>query len=153
MAFAQHTYRESLRDIEFCLRAMQGDFIIWVFTAMYLAAHFVMQMKHEIGVSTVTLPRINPWGPTTIYWRWFRPRTRRYRLRIGFIDNRSLFIGFSMGSIRQTKSTIKLYTRPAGGYPNFHLGHRWRGLWFQCAWSTHPGTGRYLSNRSRLFGF
>ena len=38
MAFAQLTYRESLRDIECCLRAMKGSFTTWESVVKYPAA-------------------------------------------------------------------------------------------------------------------
>ena len=49
MAFAQLTFRESLRDIEVCLRALKPSFIIWAFADTSLAAIWAMRTRNAIG--------------------------------------------------------------------------------------------------------
>ena len=53
MAFAQLTYRESLRDIEACLQFMGSK----LYHAGLLAPHWPMATKPTTGVSSLTLPR------------------------------------------------------------------------------------------------
>lgn len=55
MAFAQLTYRESLRDIEACLCTVQKNFIIWAFVEIFPGAILQMPTNREIGESTQTL--------------------------------------------------------------------------------------------------
>ena len=57
MAFAQLAYRESLRDIECCLRAMREKLYHMGIRGRSPAARWLMQMKFEIGASTATLPK------------------------------------------------------------------------------------------------
>ena len=49
MAFAQLTFRESLRDIEVCLRAHELSFIISAFADTSLAAIWAMRTRNAIG--------------------------------------------------------------------------------------------------------
>ena len=54
MAFAQLTYRESLRDIEACLRVQAPSSIIWDFAAPLRATRWPMPTRRGIGASTAT---------------------------------------------------------------------------------------------------
>ena len=56
MAFAQLTYRESLRDIECCLRAMHEK-LYHMGIKKFLAARWLTQTRNGTGVSTAILPR------------------------------------------------------------------------------------------------
>ena len=49
MAFAQLTYRESLRDIEACLSAQPAKLFIWAFADWSDDRRWPMRMKSEIG--------------------------------------------------------------------------------------------------------
>lgn len=53
MAFAQLTYRESLRDIETCLRSMQEKLYHREFVGKFLAVPWLTQMRTENGVFIV----------------------------------------------------------------------------------------------------
>ena len=56
MAFAQLTFRESLRDIEVCLRAKKPNFIISAFAAAFLEALWPMPTRTATGASIEILP-------------------------------------------------------------------------------------------------
>ncbi len=56
MAFAQLTFRESLRDIEVCLRAQSPNSIISAFVAMSRAAIWLMPTRNATGGFTMILP-------------------------------------------------------------------------------------------------
>ena len=55
LAFAQLTYRESLRDIEACLRAAPPIFIIWVFEVLFRATLWPTPIKYATGEFTPIL--------------------------------------------------------------------------------------------------
>ena len=57
MAFAQLTYRESLRDIEACLRAAPQSFITWGFAAQSLATLWPTPIRFATGESTPISPK------------------------------------------------------------------------------------------------
>src|SRR5260370_39471016 len=57
MAFAQLTYRDSLRDIEVCLRSMQGKLYHMGFAARWRAPLSPMPTRHPIGESMQFLPK------------------------------------------------------------------------------------------------
>ena|SRR5215213_5517959 len=57
MAFAQLTYRESLRDIKACLRAQQTKLYISAFAGKSPAIPWPMRMRCAIGASTPTSPK------------------------------------------------------------------------------------------------
>jgi hypothetical protein len=54
MAFAQLTYRESLRDSEACLRANQTSSITWAFGAAFRATRWPTPTRYAIGAFTPT---------------------------------------------------------------------------------------------------
>lgn len=56
MAFAQLTFRESLRDIEVYLRAHESEFIISAFVAMSRGAIWPMPMRTATDGSIAILP-------------------------------------------------------------------------------------------------
>ena len=56
MAFAQLTFRESLRDIEVCLRAHSPNFTISAFAVTSRAAIWPMPTRNATGRFTVILP-------------------------------------------------------------------------------------------------
>lgn len=57
LAFAQLTFRESLRDVEICLRAWVTSCITLAFAARFRAAPWPMQTVVTIGESMPTSPR------------------------------------------------------------------------------------------------
>ena len=57
MAFAQLTYRESLRDIEACLGAQPAKLYTWAFVAMSVAVPLPTPTKDATGVSTSSSPK------------------------------------------------------------------------------------------------
>ena len=56
MAFAQLTYRESLRDIEVCLAAKPPSFTTWAFARRSLARRWPMPTSRATGASTPSWP-------------------------------------------------------------------------------------------------
>ena len=56
MAFAQLTYRESLRDIETCLSAQPAKLYQWAFAAGPRARHWPTPTKRATGVSMPSSP-------------------------------------------------------------------------------------------------
>src|SRR5205823_8567648 len=54
LVFAQLTYRESLRDIEACLRASNPSSIIWASGDKSLATHWPKQTRFATGAFTTT---------------------------------------------------------------------------------------------------
>ena len=56
MAFAQLTYRESLRDIEACLSAPPRSSITWAFVNRCAARRWQMPMRAGIGASMPSSP-------------------------------------------------------------------------------------------------
>jgi len=57
MAFAQLTYRESLRDIEACLRAQPAKLIILASAPLWRATLWPMPMRCATGASTPIMRR------------------------------------------------------------------------------------------------
>ena len=57
MAFAQLTYRESLRDIEACLRAQSSKLYHLGIRRRWLAIRWPMPTQRATGASMPTLPR------------------------------------------------------------------------------------------------
>jgi hypothetical protein len=57
LAFAQLTYRDSLRDIEACLRAQQPSSIIWASGAKFLATRWHTPTNTATGGSTPISPK------------------------------------------------------------------------------------------------
>src|SRR5674536_296600 len=56
MAFAQLTYRESLRDIEVCLRLKPASFTTWASARRSLARRWPMPTSRATGASTSSWP-------------------------------------------------------------------------------------------------
>ena len=76
-------------------------------------------------------PCFYPWSPAAICrWRFQSP-TQRHFLRIGFIDNWSMPVGFFMGPILQIKGCFKTAYPPwlAGVYLDLHRDRRWKNDW------------------------
>jgi hypothetical protein len=57
MAFAQLTYRESLRDIETCLGAVGASCTTWVFAAVWRVRRWPMPTSRATGASRPTSHR------------------------------------------------------------------------------------------------
>src|SRR5271165_3979831 len=81
MAFAQLTYRESLRDIEACLRSMRGSCITWDSAASYRVPPWLMPTSRATGESTPISPKYSSAsrGPCMLTirsaWIWMKPCT------------------------------------------------------------------------------
>ena len=153
MAFAQLTYRESLRDIEACLRAQQ--------TKLY---HLGIRGQ----VSRNTLAHANSVRDWRIYADFAqvlihaRPRAlrgRQLRRRIGpdglrarCHDHRFVLGTFSLGRVSQAqRSGQTAHTaRPARQHPNCCDHYTWQDSRGQHSGSTASEAGRVLCNGSRL---
>src|SRR5271166_2348143 len=60
MAFAQLTYRESLRDIETCCRSRRRSCTTWASASLCGVRRWPTPTKRGIGTSTSTLTRTDP---------------------------------------------------------------------------------------------
>ncbi len=105
MAFAQMTFRESLRDIEACLRAQQGKL-------------YHMGIRGTVSRNTLAnANKVRDWRiyadfaqtliqhcPPIIHRRRFRHRTGKHGLCFGFHHHRSLPERFPMGVFSKNQS-------------------------------------------------
>src|SRR6266481_424051 len=156
MAFAQLTYRDSLRDNEACLRSMQGK---------------LYHMGFRGKVSRSTLADANESRDWRIHADFAQVLIGMARplyahdpngggsgaqsVRVGLDHHRSLPIAFSLGPVSPTQSRREdAHTaRPARQYPHVYPHHR-----RQSARRQHPRRDRSLSRRvlchgSRLYRF
>ena len=111
MAFAQLTYRESLRDIEACLRAAQNKTLSPGHPRQGLTQH---PGQRQSGEGLADLCRLRP-GPDSQGKSALRRRVLRRGigsdgLCTGCHHHRSLPVALSLGQFRKHKGAIKLHT-------------------------------------------
>ena len=155
MAFAQLTFRESLRDIEACLRAHQDK---------------LYHMGIRGGMSRNTLANANQRRDWRIYAefaqamiRIARPLyadedlgagARQHRLRPGCIDHRPVSFGLSVGVVplHQVRRQAAHVIGPAGQHSDVHS--RLRREDARCERPRHPGARarRVLHHGPRVRG-
>ena len=119
MAFAQLTYRESLRDIEACLRVHQA--LSPGISQLHCAQH-AGQCQRDAGLAHLLRLRTKPdrHRPATLRRRGARARSQGHRLRARCHHDRSVSLGLSLGAVRSTKAAVKLHALGfAGQYPSF----------------------------------
>ena len=109
MAFAQLTYRESLRDIESCLRAQVGEALSHGDSRHVSRNTWPMPMRRATGVSTRASRALDR------HARGCTPRNLRRGLegdglRARRHDDRSVFVGLSVGAVSSSKAAVKLHT-------------------------------------------
>ena len=111
MAFAQLTYRESLRDIEACLRAHREKL-------------YHMGIRSRISRSTLAdANEVRDWriyadfaqrsdrhGAQALRQRSLWHRSERDGVRARLHDHRLVFVGVSVGAVSAAKAAVKLHT-------------------------------------------
>ena len=155
MAFAQLTYRESLRDIECCLRAMQSKL-------------YHMGIRGTVARSTMAdANEIRDWRIYGDFAQILIHEARNLYADTDFgldlqetvyaLDSSTIDLCLSMfpwARFRKTKSAVKLHTLlDLRGNSSFYLDHGWQSPRCHCARSSCAGIGCYLYHGSRLFGF
>ena len=129
MAFAQLTYRESLRDIEACLRAQAGKlYHMGIKRPGDRAVLWPMPTRAATGASTPTLPSRSSPSPVVFMPRIFGVDLKEtvYALDASTID--LCLSVFPWAPFRSTKAAIKLHTLLdlRGNIPSFHPHQRWQ---------------------------
>ena len=111
MAFAQLTYRESLRDIEACLRVQSSKLLSPGISQLHCAQH-AGQCQRDAGLAHLLRLRTKPdrHRPATLRRRGARARSQGHRLRARCHHDRSVSLGLSLGAVRSTKAAVKLHT-------------------------------------------
>ena len=163
MAFAQMSQRESLRDIEICLRAMRRSCITWASAARSPGTIFPTRTRYETGASTPTSLKFSSRTPGRLYCgRELRRNVERAdTLCAGRLDNRSLPFRVPVGTISPYESRdqacIHLSTF-AATYPPLSMcqmasytmstswiSYFWRPAhstsWTAATWTTNASTG------------
>ena len=154
MAFAQLTYRESLRDIEACLRSQSSQALPpGACAAPSAAARWPMPTKArdwriycDFAHALIRIAR-------RLYaQRIPRGRPRGDRLRAGLHHHRSVPDVVSLGAVSPTKAAIKLHTLLdlRGAIPTLHPHQRRQAARRQRPRSAHPRARRLLRHGSRL---
>ena len=111
MAFAQLTYRESLRDIEACLRAQEKKLYHMGIRAGYRAAPWPMPTRVATGVSTPTLP--SPSSQSPVVFMAGEPFGVDLKETVYALDASTIDLCLSVfcwAPFRSTKAAIKLHT-------------------------------------------
>jgi hypothetical protein len=112
MPFAQLTFRESLRDIEVCLRAQSSK---------------LYHLGIRSAVARNTLANANPVRDWRIYADFAQSLIARNRLRARHYDYRSVSVRISVGGVPhgQCSDQAAYAARSAGQYPHLHSHHRY----------------------------
>ena len=118
MAFAQLTYRESLRDIETCLSAQASKLYHMGFREP------AGRCQRGARLADLCRPRseADRSGEKTVRRRQPGARSRQHRLRPGFHDHRSMSVGVSLGALshHQGRSEDAHLARLARQHSQFH---------------------------------
>jgi len=156
LAFAQLTYRESLRDIETCLRALGSKLYhsgIRQPTARSTLAD--ANEKRDWRIFSDFAHVLDRTGDRALCRRAVRCRTQAGRLRLGLDDHRSVFVAVPVGQVPSAQSCYQ--TAHLAGLAG-ELSHRRdsdHGQGSRRQHSRRAGLrgGILLHRRSRLFGF
>ena len=156
MAFAQLTCRESLRDIEACLRALHRQALPCRLSRPGLAQHAGRRQRARdlahLGRPGAAADRH---GPPALRRRGLRRGAGADGLRPGRHDHRPVPVAVSLGLLSHDQGRHQA-AHPAGSagqYPHFGAHHRRRGARREPDGpALHRGRGD-LHRRSRLPGF
>ena len=155
MAFAQLTFRESLRDIEACLRAQPSKL-------------YHLGIRGQVSRNTLAHANaIRDWriycdfAQSLIAWPAVSTPTKplasisETRLRAGCHHHRSVSFGIPVGTVPFDQGSYQVAhaARPAWQHPIFHSYQRWQGSRGQHPRSTDLRAGRVLCHGSRLHRF
>ncbi len=123
MAFAQLTYRESLRDIEACLRAQRNKLYHMGIRGSGLAQHAGRcQRAARLAHLRRLRPSADPDCTPALCRRGLRRRSRQHRLRTRCHDHRSVPVALSLGAVppHQGGGEAAYPARPARQHPDLH---------------------------------
>ena len=111
MAFAQLTYRESLRDIQACLRAA-GSKLYHLGIRSQVLAQYPGQCQSGSRLAHLRRFRSGAdWpSPPPLRQRGVRCGAGASGLCLGFHDHRSLLVAVSLAKFRRHKAAVKLHT-------------------------------------------
>src|ERR1700685_3147674 len=147
MAFAQLTYRESLRDIETCLSVQASKLYHMGFSEPVRRS----TLADLCGIGrTADRP-----GSEALCWRRSRPGTDQHGLCAGFDDHRPVPVGLSVGAFPhdQIGGEAAHSVGFARQYPEFPAYFGWQdGRCPHPRYAEH-GAGRHIRHGSRLCRF
>ncbi len=103
MTFAQLTYRESLRDIETCLNAVQPKLYHAGFRGRVAKSTLSDANRRRDWRSTPTSPKCSSSCASVVRQGQLRCRTETCRLCLGLDDDRPVPCTFSVGTISSTQ--------------------------------------------------
>ena len=111
MAFAQLTYRESLRDIETCLSVHASKLYHMGFRQPVRRSTLAeCQRKARLAYPCGVGPAAHHPGEDAVRRRRTGVGPDQYRLRPGLDDHRSVPVGLSVGALPTTKAAVKMHT-------------------------------------------
>jgi hypothetical protein len=147
MAFAQLTYRHSLREVETCLRAVQGKLLPFGHSQLGFTQQYGLCQPHT---RLANLRRLrsnpNPESQATLSGRKPRIRSRRHRVRFGRHNNRLMSFSIPLGQVSSYQGRGQA-THPAESprrYPRVHLDIRRETARRQCFGSPRTYAWRVL---------
>ena len=152
LAFAQLTYRESLRDIETCLRAHQPPTLSHGLSGRRLAQH---PGQRQPAARLAHLRRFRPpahrAGPHPLSARTVRGGIGPDGLRLRFHHHRSVLVAFSLGAVSaaQECGEASHLAGPARQHSDRCLRDQRTGERCETSRSTGAGSRSLLSPRSR----
>ena len=157
MAFARITFRESLRDIEACLRSQQSKL-------------YHMGIRSRVSRNTLAnANKVRAWRiyadfaqklistrPQIVSGRRFRlGAAKKHGLRPGRVNHRSLSERVSLGPIPENKGGNQTSNSfgPSREYSDIYSHNRRKGARCQCPGCPPHGTGKLLCHGSSISGF
>ena len=155
MAFAQLTFRESLRDIEACL-ATQGTAAVSPGLSLAGGAQHAGQRQRDAAVADLRRfgSALDRHRPAAVCERADRVELEGDGLRVRRHDHRPVPVGVPVGavSLDQGGHQAAHAARRARLDPQLHPHQRRQDARGQCAGRADAGAGRVLPARSRLYG-
>ena len=155
MAFAQLTYRESLRDIQVCLRATQSRLYHWA--SGEGLPQYPCPRQSDQRLADLCRLRSNPHRKSqkTLRRRFLRHRTGSSGLCLGFDHHRPLSGPFPLGRVPETQRGGKTPYPSGSAWEHSFRGHHHHGKSPRCQYPRpidHRGGG-HLYHGSRLSRF
>ena len=139
MAFAQLTYRESLRDIESCLRFMRPKLYHMGFRGPISKKH-ISRCKQSARLAYLCrlCPGVNSTGQKTVFQRTFWRRIKAGGLRAGCHNNRFMSIPVPLGAFSKDQSRGKTAYAPGSTrqYPDIYPNHRRKKFTMSTSWTS-----------------
>lgn len=156
LAFAQLTYRESLRDIEACLSAQSAKlYHMGIRSTVKRSTLADANERRDWRIYAEFAHRLIATGPQTLRRRRSGLGFVEYGLRSRFDDDRPVSVVVSMGAVskHQDSGQDAYAAGLAGQYPEFYTCLRWQTARCQLARYDDPGASGYLRAGSCLSGF